>query len=95
MPTTTGPTVKDWQQMVGSMQPRVINYSILCIFTPTGRTYTFRNVTMICDNETVLQFGYSAMSDGKQKVATFPKNTICGWSVTPNPEAVVIHQSKT
>jgi len=60
-----------------------MKYSILCIFTPTGRTYTFRNVEMVCDNETVLQFRYSAMSDGKAKTATFPKGTLCGWSVTP------------
>ena len=59
-----------------------MKYSILCIFTPAGRTYTFKNVEMVCDNETVLQFNYSAMSDGKAKTATFPKLTLCGWSVT-------------
>ena len=58
-------------------------YQILCIFTQTGRTYTFKNITMLCNNETVLQFEYTAMSDGQAKTATFPKNTICGWSVTP------------
>ncbi len=63
-----------------------MKYSILCIFTPTGRTYTFKNVEMVCDNETVLVFNYAAMSDGKAKTATFPKQTICGWSVTPAPE---------
>ena len=61
-----------------------MKYQILCIFTPAGRTYTFRDVRIICDNETVLQFEYAAMSDGKAKIATFPKNTICGWSVTPS-----------
>ena len=60
-----------------------LKYSILCIFTSTGRTYTFKNVEMVCDNETILQFNYAAMSDGKQKTATFPKATLCGWSVTP------------
>lgn len=58
-------------------------FEIMCVFTPTGRTYTFRNVRMVCDNETVLQFVYSAMSDGREKTATFPKATLCGWSVTP------------
>ena len=58
-------------------------YQILCIFTHTGRTYTFKEVRITCDNETILQFSYSAMSDGKDKIATFPKNAICGWSVTP------------
>lgn len=58
-------------------------YLSLCIFTPTGRTYTFKNVDVLCDNEAVLVFNYSAMSDGKAKTATFPKSTLCGWSVTP------------
>ena len=48
-------------------------YSILCIFTHTGRTYTFKEVDIVCDNETMLQFTYSAMSDGKSKIANFPK----------------------
>ena len=60
-----------------------MKYSTLCIFTPTGRTYTFRNVEMVCDNESALQFNYVAMSDDKVKTATFPKATLCGWSVTP------------
>ena len=59
-----------------------MGYSILCIFTQIGKTYTFRNVKVICDNETFIQFSYSAMSDGKTKTATFPKATLCGWSVT-------------
>lgn len=59
-----------------------MKYLIICIFTPTGRTYTFKNVEIICDNESVLQFDYSAMSDGLSKTATFPKNTLCGWSLT-------------
>ena len=67
-------------------------YDILCIFTPTGRTYTFRDVKMVCDNETVLQFSYSSMSDDRYKTATFPKATLCGWSVTP--KAVLIGESK-
>uniref|UniRef100_A0A6M3ISF2 Uncharacterized protein n=1 Tax=viral metagenome TaxID=1070528 RepID=A0A6M3ISF2_9ZZZZ len=59
-----------------------MKYSILCIFTHYGKTYTFKDVTISCDNETILQFNYSAMSDGKLKTATFPKSNICGWSVT-------------
>ena len=58
-------------------------YSILCIFTPYGHTFTFKNVSTICNNETTLQFNYAAMSDGKERLATFPKNTFCGWSTTP------------
>ncbi len=60
-----------------------MEYDIVCIFLPTGKTFTFRNVKMLTDNESVLMFSYSAMSDGKTKVATFPKNTFVGWSVTP------------
>ncbi len=67
-------------------------YSILCIFAMSGKTYKFKYVEMVCDNETILKFEYSAMSDGtgwdtyqiaeKVNTATFPKATICGWSVT-------------
>ena len=71
-----------------------MEYEILCIFTPTGRTYTFRNVKLICDNETVLQFGYAAMSDGNTKVATFPKATLCGWSLTPKNMTGEVLKSK-
>lgn len=60
-----------------------MEYEILCIFTPTGKTFTFRNVKLICDNESFLQFGYGAMSDGKSKMANFPKANLCGWSTTP------------
>jgi len=52
----------------------------LCIFTHYGRTYTFKDVTVVCDNETILQFRYMAMSDGKVKTGTFPKSGISGWS---------------
>lgn len=53
----------------------------LCIFTESGRTYTFKNVTITCDNETVLCFEYVAMSDGNPKQATFQKSRIVGWSI--------------
>uniref|UniRef100_A0A6M3IDB9 Uncharacterized protein n=1 Tax=viral metagenome TaxID=1070528 RepID=A0A6M3IDB9_9ZZZZ len=60
-----------------------MEYEILCIFTHYGKTYTFRNVEIECNNETTLQFNYAAMSDGLTKIATFPKSNIAGWSVTP------------
>jgi hypothetical protein len=53
----------------------------LCIFTETGRTYTFRDLTIVCDNEIVLQFSYKAMSDGNEKIGTFQKSRIVGWSI--------------
>ena len=59
-----------------------MEYSSICIFTPTGRTYTFKNITMLTDNENVLVFSYTAMSDGRRKVATFSKFNICGHSLT-------------
>ncbi len=60
-----------------------MKFKILCIFMPTGRTFTFRNGEIVCDNETVIQFKYAAMSDGLAKTATFPKLTLAGWSITP------------
>jgi len=45
----------------------------LCIFLVSGRTYTFKNVAHIVDNENCISFSYTAMSDGKRKCATFCK----------------------
>ena len=69
--------------MVKIKEENAMEHDILCIFTHTGRTYTFRNVKVIHHNESVLAFNYTAMSDGKVKTATFPKANIAGWSVTP------------
>ena len=59
-----------------------MEFEILCIFTQTGHTFTFKSGDIICDNETMLVFNYKAMSDGKIKTATFPKANIAGWSIT-------------
>ena len=59
-----------------------MSYSILTVFTDEGHTFTFRNVTVVCDNETTLAFSYKAMSDGKVKTGTFSKFRIVGFSVT-------------
>ena len=53
----------------------------IVIFTSHGNTFTFRNTEIVSDNESVLQFRYIAMSDSKQKVATFLKKCIVGWSI--------------
>jgi len=58
-----------------------MEFKTLCIFTPCGKTFTFKAGRVICDNESILQFEYAAMSDGYIKVATFPKSNIAGWSV--------------
>jgi uncharacterized protein YbaA (DUF1428 family) len=52
----------------------------LCVFLPSGRTYSFKNVIIVTDNETVIVFSYAAMSDGKTKRATFYKNMVAGIS---------------
>jgi hypothetical protein len=54
---------------------------ILHIFTAYGKTFTFRDVTIIHDNESVLVFRYGAMSDGNVKTASIIKSNIIGWSV--------------
>ena len=59
-----------------------MNYSMLTVFTDRGATFTFRNVTVNQDNETTLTFVYTAMSDGKLKVARFDHRRIVGWSTT-------------
>ena len=60
-------------------------YKLLCVFLPSGSTFTFHNVYVTVDNESVLCFECLAASDGLSKRATFPKANIVGWSVTPYP----------
>jgi hypothetical protein len=55
--------------------------SSLCLFFATGRTFTFRNVEIVQDNESVIVFRYTAMSDGRQKEATFHKTHVVGSSI--------------
>lgn len=56
----------------------------LCLFLPTGRTYTFRNVSILHDNENVLSIAYTAMSDSLYKTGTFQKSQIVGYSTWCN-----------
>jgi len=44
----------------------------LCIFLPTGKTFSFKDVDIINNNETMLVFNYTAMSDDKRKLGSFP-----------------------
>lgn len=57
-------------------------YETVCLFLPTGRTFTFRDVTVACDNETFLILEYASMKDGKTKRAIIQKAAIVGWSLT-------------
>ncbi len=50
------------------------------IFLSTGRTFTFRDVTQIVENETGLTFYYTAMSDNLVKSVTFYRPEIVGHS---------------
>ncbi len=50
----------------------------ICIFLNSGRTYSFKNCKVLIDNETVISFSYTAMSDGKEKVVTFYKVNFAG-----------------
>ncbi len=52
----------------------------LCLFLPTGRTFTFRQVEMLTENESVLEAAYTAVSDGLRKTLTVQKSAIVGWS---------------
>jgi len=57
-------------------------FASVCFFLSTGKTFTFRDVTMETDNETVWVIRYKAMSDGNSKVATFFKNQVPGIAVS-------------
>jgi hypothetical protein len=55
-------------------------YLKLHIFTHYGKTYTFLDVKVLVNNETILVFEYSAQSDGYTKTAHFLKSAICGYT---------------
>ncbi|KKN08292.1 hypothetical protein LCGC14_1058040 [marine sediment metagenome] len=59
--------------------------SILCVFLNSGHTFTFRDVEVVSDNETVIHFKYKAMSDGRSKEATFYKQNVAGVALTKVP----------
>ena len=59
-----------------------MDYSILCIFALSGKTYTFTNVKMFSDDGAELRFRHTAETDGKIATATFMKTNLCGWSTT-------------
>ena len=54
---------------------------LIHIFLESGRTFTFKKVSDIVDNESVLAFDYVAMSDGNSKRASFSKFRIVGYSI--------------
>lgn len=57
-------------------------FDMVTVFTDNGRTFSFRDVQFVCDNESVVEFRYSAMSDGRTKTAIFFKSRIVGISKT-------------
>ena len=61
-----------------------MKFASLCVFLTSGHTFTFRDVSILCDNETTLQFNYRAMSDGKAKRFTGRKDALAGYSVSTN-----------
>lgn len=60
----------------------------LCLFLPTGKTFSFKGVSIRTNNETALEFSYQAMSDNKVKYGFFQKNQIVGFSVLDDSPAV-------
>ena len=54
------------------MEPQESESSI-CIFLVSGKTFTFKKVSDVVDNENCISFSYKAMSDGKVKKAIFYK----------------------
>lgn len=53
----------------------------IVIFLESGRTFTFHDIEIKVDNENILVFRYTAMSDGNMKIASFSKFRIVGHSV--------------
>jgi len=50
----------------------------ICFFLNTGKTYTFRDVEVISDNQTAIHIRYKAVSDGFSKEAIFYKEHVAG-----------------
>lgn len=58
-----------------------MKFHALVIFLDSGHTFTFYHIELVIDNESMLRFKYTSASDGREKVASFPKANIAGWSV--------------
>jgi hypothetical protein len=58
-------------------------FNKLVIFLNSGKTFTFRDITITTNNETALCFDYVAMSDGGVKHATFYVHNMAGYSTWP------------
>jgi hypothetical protein len=74
----------DEESVTVKEESRTMSESIdkLCIFLTSGKTFTFRNVCIETDNQTVLVFNYVAQSDGDVKRATVYKEHVAVVSVT-------------
>lgn len=62
--------------------PKNDNNLALCFFLQSGKTFTFKHCQIVTDNETMLVFSYTAMSDGKPKQGFFLKTNLAGWAVS-------------
>lgn len=54
----------------------------VCMFLTSGKTFTFRDATIATDNEYAVVVDYVAMSDGKEKRATFYKANVAGMAIS-------------
>jgi hypothetical protein len=54
--------------------------TVKTIFLSTGKTFTFRGVENVVENETSLTFDYTAMSDGLIKTVVFYRPGMVGHS---------------
>lgn len=52
----------------------------ICFFLQSGKTFTFKDVDDLNENQTVIEFTYKAMSDGNFKQGKFYVANIAGWS---------------
>ena len=52
----------------------------LHIFTQHGATYTFTNLTVFTENESVITFTFTSQKDGTEKNGTFYMKNIVGFT---------------
>lgn len=57
-----------------------ITPSTICLFLPSGKTFTFRGCHIEIDNEDMLRFTYQASSDSRQGYVMVQKSQIVAFS---------------
>lgn len=69
-----GPVGKDLREIEMSEEDELCAdvIPVIHVFLVSGKTFTFKNVSALVENETGLEIAYVSMKDGSRKRAHFP-----------------------